>query len=59
MGKVADRTQMVSFLLYIVNHLAEWFVVAVCLYSVFILGLYVLGRFWGWLKDLLDNYDER
>ena len=50
---------MVSFLLYIVNHLAEWFVVAVCLYSVFILALYLLGRFWGWLKDWLDNYDER
>ena len=58
MGKVADRTQMVSSLLYIASHLAEWFVVAVISYSVFILGLYLLGRFWGWLKDWLDN-DER
>jgi hypothetical protein len=55
---VADSTQMVSFLSYIANHLAVWFVVAVISYSVFILGLYLLGRFWGWLKDWLDN-DER
>jgi hypothetical protein len=55
---VADRTQMVSFLSYIVNHLAVWFVVAVISYSVFIAGLYLLGRFLGWLKDWWDNYER-
>jgi hypothetical protein len=58
LGKVADRTQMVIFLSYIVNHLAVWFVVAVISYSVFILGLYLLGRLLGWLKDWWQKYER-
>ena len=59
MGKLAESTQMVSFLLSIVKALWDVFVIGLGCLSLYLTILFVSGVLWDLVKDILERIKKK
>jgi len=59
LGKLAESTQMVSFLLSIVKALWDVFVIGLGCLSLYLTILFVSGVLWDLVKDILERIKKK
>jgi hypothetical protein len=59
LGKLAESTQMVSFLLSIVKVLWDLFVIGLGCLSLYLTILFVSGVLWDLAKDILERIKKK
>jgi len=59
LGKLAESTQMVTFLLSIVKLLWELFVIGMGFLSLYLLIIFVSGALWDLGKDIIERIKKK